>query len=290
MDCFTPELVVGPTASFGEGPLWDDRTGLLWWTDIPASEVHCFDPRTGQDRTIPVTENVGALALRAAGGLVAAARDGFAALRDDGGLERLAAVNADDPDLRMNDGKVDPSGRFYASTMTFSGEEPVGELLRLDADLSVHVEERDLRIGNGLDWTPDARTLYFTDTPQGGIDAFDVDPGTGALSGRRRLFDVPAEHGQPDGLCIDDEGALWVAMWNGGAVRRYAPDGELLAVVDLPVSNVTCPSFGGPDLGTLFITTAQPRFSGGEQDEPLGGAVFSLRPGVTGPPPRPFAG
>lgn len=284
------ELAAGPASAFGEGPLWDERDGSLWWTDIPGALVHRLDRATGDVRTTPVAQEVGAIALRASGGLVVAARDGFAVLGADGALEPLAPVHAGDPAMRMNDGKVDRAGRFYASTMRFAADERSGRLLRLDPDLSVHEQAGGLLIGNGLDWSEDGRTLYFTDTMDHGIDAFDADPATGALSGRRRLFDVPEDEGWPDGFCIDDEGALWVALWKGSSVRRYTPDGELLAVVDLPVSNVTCCAFGGPGLDELWITTAAPRFAGLAAEEPLGGGVFRVRPGVTGPPPGRFAG
>lgn len=281
------ELLFGPTATFGEGPLWDDRTGLLWWTDIPAATIHVYEPSSGADTAFEVGTHVGALVPRASGGLMAATRDGFAGISYAGEVELLVPVNADDPSMRMNDGKCDAAGRFYASTMTFTGEPRVGELLRLDADGTVHSQASGLAIGNGLAWTADQRTMYFTDTMDRRIDVFDADPVTGDLTNRRTAFEVD---GLADGFCIDDEGALWVAIWRGGQVRRYSPDGDLLAVVHVPVSNVTCPSFGGPAYDQLFITTAAPSFAGLQTDEPLGGAVFVVRPGVTGPPPAAFAG
>lgn len=287
---YDAELAFGPTASFGEGPLWDQREGVWWWTDIPGETIHRYEPRTDDDTTIPVGTHVGALVLRADGGLAAATRDGFAVIDRDGTVELLAPINEHDPTMRMNDGKCDRAGRFYASTMTFTGEESRGQLLRLDADLSVHVLVENLRIGNGLAWSSDDRTFYFTDTESQRVDAFDVDPATGDLSNRRRAFDIARSHGQPDGFCIDDEGALWVAMWQGSAVRRYSPDGELLGIVHLPVSNVTCPAFGGANYDELYVTTAAPSFSGLTHQEALGGAVFRLRPGVGGPPPNAFAG
>jgi sugar lactone lactonase YvrE len=190
----------------------------------------------------------------------------------------------------MNDGKCDRAGRFYASTMSFTATEGAGELVRMDPDLSVHVQDQGLTIGNGLAWTADDRQLYFIDTMTSGVDVFDVDVETGELSNKRRAFEVPAEVGLPDGMCIDDEGALWVALWQGGAVRRYSPNGELLAIVHLPVTNVTCPAFVGSGMDELWITTAAPKHSGSEADEPLGGALFRVKPGVTGPPPAPFRG
>ncbi len=287
---YKAELAFGPTATFGEGPLWDNREGIWWWTDIPASTIHRFDPRTNSDTTIPVGTNVGTLVLRSSGGLAAGTTDGFATIDAAGGVELIVPVNADDPAMRINDGKCDTAGRFYASTMAFTADIPCGELLRLDPDRSVHVEAEGLTIGNGMDWSADQSTFYFTDTMAMGIDAYDADPTTGSLSNCRRLFDIDPEHGLPDGFCIDDEGALWVAMWKGSGLRRYAPDGELLGVVPLPVSNVTCAAFGGANQDELLITTAAPTWSGLPDNEPLGGAVFRLFPGVSGPPPNSFAG
>jgi sugar lactone lactonase YvrE len=219
-----------------------------------------------------------------------AARGGFGTLAEDGRIELFAEVNEDDPSMRMNDGKCDRSGRFYASTMAFAATEGAGALVRCDPDHTVHVQDTGLTIGNGLAWTADDAQLYFIETMSGGVDVFDVDPATGKLSGRRRAFDIPADAGLPDGMCIDDEGALWVALWQGSAVRRYSPDGELLAVVHLPVTNVTCPAFVGADLDELGITTAAPRHAGSDADEPLGGALFRVTPGVTGPPPSAYRG
>lgn len=276
-------------ASFGEGPLWDDARGLLWWTDIPGSAVHSLDPRTGEDRALPVARTVGTIAHRASGGLVVASQEGFAAMGPDGELETLATVNTD-PAMRMNDGKPDPAGRFYASSMAFNAAEGAGSLIRLDADLSTHTQVGDLTIGNGLDWSPDGETLYFTDTMSFGVDAFSCAPTTGDLSNRRRLFDIPADEGWPDGMCVDAEGALWVALWGGSAVRRYSPDGELLEVIDLPVEHVTCAAFGGSDYRDLYITTAAPTHAGSDAINPQGGAVFVARPDVGGRPPNAFAG
>ena len=286
----TAELVSGPTADFGEGPVWDDSEGVVWWTDIVGSTVHCYDPRSDTDMRLDVDRTVGALALRASGGVVVAARGGFGALSSDGAIDLIAEVNEDDPSMRMNDGKCDRSGRFYASTMAFAATEGAGELVRLDLDGSVHVQDTGLTIGNGLAWTADDTRLYFVETMGAGVDVFDVDTATGDLSNRKRAFDIPADAGLPDGMCIDDEGALWVALWQGSAVRRYSPDGELLAVVHLPVTNVTCPAFVGPGLDELWITTAAPRHAGSDADEPLGGALFRVRPGVTGPPPAAYRG
>lgn len=283
------ELIAPPVADFGEGPLWDARDGGLWWTDIPGGAVHRLDVGSGEDTATPVDRTVGALVPRASGGFVVASCDGFGVL-EGGHVELIAPLNADDPAMRMNDGKCDAAGRFYAATMAYHPSARTGALFRLDADHSVHELVDGVRIGNGLAWAPDGGTLFYIDTPTRGIDAFDVDVATGALSNRRRVISIEERAGDPDGMCIDDEGALWVALWGGSAVRRYSLDGELLGVVRVPVSNVTCAAFGGDGYDELFITTAAPRHSGSAASEPLGGALFRIRPGVTGPPPHAYGG
>jgi sugar lactone lactonase YvrE len=284
------EVWFGPTADFGEGPLWDDTRGVWWWTDIPGSVVHRYDPALDVDTAIPVAATVGTLTLNAAGDVVAACSDGVGVLDSDGHIDLLVPINADDPTMRLNDGKCDRAGRLYVSSMAFAATEGAGALLRVDPDHSVHTLEAGTTIGNGLGWSADDRTFFYTDSPTGRVDAYDVDPATGDLSGKRTVVTIPEQDGIPDGFCVDDEGALWVALWGGGQVRRYTPDGDLLGVVHLPVSNVTCPAFGGGGWDQLVITTAAPRHSGSPANEPLGGAVFRIRPGVTGPPPNPYRG
>jgi sugar lactone lactonase YvrE len=213
-----------------------------------------------------------------------AVEDGFAAY-DGGALELIVPVLADDGSLRMNDGKCDASGRFYASSMARDGSHGRGMLWRLDADLTVHAVVEGLTIGNGLAWSADGRTLHFIDTALQRVDRFDVDPGTGALANRRTAFPVRGEVGSPDGMCIDADDCLWVALFGGGAVHRYSPSGELLAVVDVPVPNVTSVAFGGANLDVLYITTA--RLS---DATPGAGGLFAVAPGVTGPPPEYFGG
>lgn len=283
------ELIAAPAADFAEGPLWDDRDGGLWWTDIPGSAVHRLDVGSGEDEVIPVDRTVGALAPRTAGGFAVASCDGFGFL-EGGRVELIAPLNADDPAMRMNDGKCDAAGRFYAATMAFDPSTREGALYRLDADHSSHLMVDGVGIGNGLAWSSGGETLFYIDTVTRGVDAFDVDVATGDLSNRRRVVSIDERDGDPDGMCLDDEGALWVALWGGGQVRRYSVAGELLGVVAVPVSNVTCAAFGGSEYDELFISTAAPHHSGSTASEPLGGALFRIRPGVTGPPPHHYGG
>jgi sugar lactone lactonase YvrE len=281
------DVVLAAGARLGEGPVWDPRSSCLRWVDIQRGQVHRFDPASGADTFFEVGEDVGAVAVRAAGGLVLATASGLSTCLDDGGRRTsLHEVGTDPPGGRFNDGKADPWGRFWAGTML---EEPPGgaALYRLDPDRSLHRVLTGVTVSNGLGWSPDGRTMYYVDTHTHGVDAFDHDPSTGELTGRRRLVDV--DRGWPDGMTVDAEGCLWVALWDGWGLRRHAPDGSLLTTVEVPAQRVTSCAFGGPDLSTLFVTTARAGlrdFAG----QPSAGSLFACDPGVSGLPPGEWAG
>ena len=286
------ELLVDARATVGEGPVWDERIGRLYWVDILAGLVHRTDPATGADETFPVGRSVGAVALREDGSLVAAVEDGFGLLHPaTGAFELIVSVGADDPSTRMNDGKVDPAGRFWAGTMAFDAHTGRGELYRLDPDLTVTRMLSGVTISNGLDWTADGRTMYYIDTPTGSVDRFDFDLKPGAISGRRPAVVIPPSAGWPDGMALDAEGYLWVALWEGWAVQRYVADGRLDRRIELPAEQVTSVAFGGPDLDELFITTGREGFpANGKPNQPQAGGLFRCRPGVRGRPAHRFRG
>ena len=284
-------LVLDVDAQLGEGPVWDDAQGTLIWVDIMGQAVHRFDPLTARDRTIDVGQPVGAAAARRDGqGLVLALRDGFALLDERSGhVELVAPVEADIPSNRMNDGKCDPRGRFWAGTMGFSENRGVGSLYRMDPDFSVHHMVGEVSVSNGLDWTADGRQMYYIDSPTRGVDVFDFEMDTGSLGERRRLISLNPGDGAPDGMTLDDEGALWVAVHGSGTVRRYLPNGTLDRLVRVPVAMVTSCAFGGPDLTDLYITTMQYGMSAdAKRAEPLAGALFHCRPGARGRPAHAF--
>jgi len=235
---------------------------------------------------------VGAAALTAAGDLVLAVRDGFARLDlDSGKVRAIADVEADLPDQRMNDGKCDPAGRFWAGTMALDKRPGAGALYRLDPDGRVHRILDGVSISNGLDWSDDGRLMYYVDTPTRSIDVFDFDVASGAIANRRALARVERGDGWPDGLTLDADGYIWVALWAGAAVRRYAPDGTLDRVVAVPTTYPTSCAFGGPDLQDLYVTTAATALTPEERlREPLAGGLFRCRPGVQGRPPHRFKG
>lgn len=285
------QLALDVNAQLGEGPIWDDANGTLIWVDIMGQAVHRFNPATREDRAVDVGRPVGAAAVRMdGGGMVLALRDGFGLLDEpSGAVELIVPVEPDVSSNRMNDGKCDPRGRFWAGTMGFNEGRGAGSLYRLDPDRSVHHMVGGVSVSNGLDWSADGRRMYYIDSPTRGVDYFDFDMQTGKLGERHRLISLQPGEGVPDGMTLDEEGALWVAVHGSGTVRRYTPDGLLDQVIRLPVSSVTSCAFGGPDLRDLYITTMQYGMSADlKRDQPLAGALFHCRPGVRGNAPQRF--
>jgi sugar lactone lactonase YvrE len=273
-------------AELGEGPVWDALRQELVWVDIHAGLVH-RRARGHPDRTLEVGLPVGCAVPRAGGGLALALRDGFALVPPDDRTPVLVGpVERDRRDTRMNDGACDSRGRFWAGTMSLRRDTRTAALYRLDPDLRVTRVLPGISVSNGIGWSPDDSVLYHVDSPRRRIDAYHFDSQAGAIAGRRAVIPIAAELGTPDGLTVDAEGGIWVALWGGGAVARHTPDGVLDERIELPVSNVTSCCFGDADLGTLYVTTA----SRGAAHEPLSGAVFACRPGIRGLPATPFAG
>jgi sugar lactone lactonase YvrE len=287
------DVVLDVRAACGECPGWWAERALLTWVDPPRGEVHRFDPATGHDVFVGHDVEVGAVAQRASGGLVAAVADGFAFLDADGAGLTMIATILQDPPGRMNDGQCDPAGRFWAGTLAHGMVPGAGSLYRLDPDRAVTRVLDGVTCSNGMAWSADGATMYYVDSLRYAIDVFTVTP-DGALVDRRTLVAVggEAEGGAgPDGLAIDADGCLWVAVWGAGEVRRYTPAGQLDAVVRVPTGHVTSCAFGGPALDVLFLTSAAlPLGDGGPADAAPAGAIFACRPGATGLPARTFAG
>jgi sugar lactone lactonase YvrE len=285
------ELVLDAHAEVGEGPLWDHRDRSLLWVDVTRGQVHRLDPATNVDTSVDVGQHVGAVALRERGGLVLAVRGGFAGLDlEEGVLDPIADTEAARPTNRMNDGKVDAAGRFWAGSMAYSETGHDGSLYRLNPDGTVTTAVTGVGISNGLGWSPHNRRMYYIDSLSG-VDEYRFDLETGEIFDRRRFIDVNPADGVPDGMTVDADGCLWVALWNGRCVRRYTPDGKLDRTMQLPVAQVTSCTFGGDDLGELYITSAARGLSAGDlRDQPAAGGVFRLRPGVTGLAAAAFAG
>lgn len=282
------EVVVAPGAVLGEGPCWDDRRHELLWVDIERGRVH-FDALNRRERaTVDVDGPVSVVIPRAESGYVVATRDGLAFV-DDGrtAVEPFLFLEPGD-ETRMNDGKCDPLGRLWVGSMSTKRQPNTGSLYRVETGRDPVRVLTGVTTSNGLGWSLDGAVMYYVDTGTGGVDVFSYDLETGEAAERGRFVDVAPEDGKPDGLTVDAEGHLWVALWGGWAVRRYAPDGALDRVLRIPAAQVTSCCFGGPDLDVLYITTAARGVQAGEQ--PMAGAVFALRPDVRGLPAARFAG
>ncbi len=287
------ELVLDARAILGEGPCWDPRSNRLYWVNIRGCDVHEFDPATGRDRAIRVPRHVGCVVLRETGGALVALQDGLAEL--DLGTGQLTPIVNPEPgraDILFNDGKCDPAGRFWVGTKAYANTPGAGSLYCLDTDRTVRRRLQDVTISNGLAWSLDARRMYYIDSMAGEVSVFDYDAASGAIANRRTAARIPRGMGVPDGMTIDAEGKLWVALWGGHRVVRLDPDtGNCLETVPMPV---TCPSsccFGGRGMDELYITSAwielQPE---ARAAEPAAGGLFRCRPGVRGLPPFYFRG
>lgn len=287
------ELLVNPRAYLGEGPVWDEQAQLLYWLDIANGLIFGYDPATGRNQSYAVGQPVGALALRRSEGLLLALRDGFAFFDlAIGQLTPIADPESHLPDNRFNDGKVDPAGRFWAGTLANDFRPAAGSLYRLDPDLGWRQMLTGLSLSNGLAWSLDHKTLYFTDTTPATITAYEYDLLSGEIGSGRVIIRVPSQMGGPDGLTIDSDGQLWIAHYGGHCVRRWNPEtAEVLETIPLPVSQVTSCTFGGPQLDTLFITTATERMSEADKArEPMAGGLFAIRLPYRGLPTNRFNG
>jgi sugar lactone lactonase YvrE len=264
-------VAIGERAELGEGPRWDAATARLLWVDVEGRRLHVFDPETGNDRAIGLDERVGVGQPMSDGRVLVAIADRLGALDlEDESVETLVPM-PHGPRLRLNDGNCDPQGRFWVGSLELEFAPRVGSLYRYDGELREVLT--DVTISNGIGWSPDGTLMYYVDTRTHGIDVFDFD---GLPSGRRRFATIERV-GWPDGLAVDDEGGVWVALWGGSAVRRYSPDGALDEVIEVPASNVTACCFGGRDRNRLFVTTAAPD-----------GRMYVTDAAVTGPPAQPF--
>jgi sugar lactone lactonase YvrE len=287
------EQVTDVCAYHAEGPIWDAGAGLVRWVDMLHGDLLAIRPDGGAFSRRHVGEIAGAMRPRVGGGLVVGVERGFALLDDpdaadsDGGLQNLGELWSD-AGVRMNDGGCDPQGRFYCGSMAYDAAPGRGSLYRLDPDRSVSTVLDNVTISNGLAWSPDGSTVYYVDSPTQCVAAFGFDAGSGTFHERRVAVAIDVAIGTPDGITVDEQGGIWVAVWNGGAVHRYLPNGRLDLVIDLPARKVTACTFGGSDLDELYITTSREDLADDEQ--PLAGALFRARPGICGLPTAAFAG
>jgi sugar lactone lactonase YvrE len=254
--------------------------------------VHEFDPRTGHHRVLSPGVPVSAIGLRASGGWIAAAGGSFVEIdAESGRLTPLVEVEVPSRRTRMNDGAVDPAGRFWAGTMSLDGVAGQGTLYRMDVDGGVHPVISPVTTSNGPAWSPDGCLMYYVDTRTRRVDVLDFDLASGAGANRRTFVDFGDGPGRPDGVIVDGEGGVWVGLWLGFAVHRYAPDGQLDIVVPIPTACATKCAFGGDELTDLYVTTARaPLDAEARQAQPGAGGLFRARPGVAGQPAVLFGG
>jgi len=258
---YSIECVVACSNHLGEGPVWDVEQGALYWVDGTGRRVGNpalwrLDPATGKTRNWSLGHDVGAMALRERGGAVLALDDGFYLFDfERGELELITLIESGQPRSRLNDGKVDRQGRFFAGGMDDEEELKMCGLWRLDPDLSVTRVDDGIICSNGPCWSPDDRTFYFADTFQQLMWAYDYDPESGTLSNRREFASSREEPGFFDGSTVDAEGCVWNAMVIGGELIRYTPDGEVERRIGMPVRNITSVCFGGDKLDEIYVTS-----------------------------------
>lgn len=295
----TPEAaVVSPfacvldvKASLGECPQWSVAEQALYWVDINAPSLNRFDPAAGHNHAMPMPESIGCFAFRA-GGFVVALRGGIWLARADGRLERKVADAPYDPaHHRFNDGRCDRQGRFLVGAMNENRDAADAALYRLDRDFALTEVVGGMTISNGLAWSPDGRTMYHADTPTRSVEAWDYDVATGVPRNRRFLARFSGETDRPDGATVDRDGCYWVALYRGGRVLRLSPAGDVLASIPVPALCPTMCAFGGPDLTTLYVTTARQKRPDDELARlPQSGGIFALTVETPGLPEPAFLG
>jgi D-xylonolactonase len=275
-----PELVADTHCALGEGPLWHADEGRLYWTDITGGALFRYSPADGTHERCYEGPQVGGFTIQADGSLLLFREKGAIVRWRDGVVETLYEDIPEERNTRFNDVAADPAGRVFCGTM--ATKERKGRLYRLDTDGTLHVAIDAVGISNGIGFTPARDRMYYTDTAENRIFLFDYDASSGAVSNRRVFAEVPKEAGFPDGLTVDAEGGVWSARWDGSCVVRYTPDGAKERRIEFLAKKVSSVIFGGADLEDLYVTTA-----GGtdrEHEGPGAGALFRLRPGVTGLP------
>ncbi|MBT2508400.1 SMP-30/gluconolactonase/LRE family protein [Streptomyces sp. ISL-98] len=280
-----PEIAVRERASLGEGPTWDPAGSRLIWVDILSARIHTYDPVSGRRTVMATEQHVGAAKPRTGGGLVVNLRDGIGLYGPDLATFSWLAY-APVRGRRGNDAVVAPDGALWAGTMRYDEEPGGGNLTRIAPDGAV-TEVLSAAVSNGTGWSPDGRFMYYVDSPTRRVDVFDFDAdGQQALS-RRSFAEIEQGAGFPDGLTVDADGCVWVALWGGGQIRRYTPQGQLDRIVELPVQRPTACAFGGHGLRDLYITTAR---TGLTRPHPLAGSLLVLPDAGRGLPATPFAG
>ena len=279
------ELVIDSKSDLGEGAIWNYKTGELLWVNITGKILNIYKPRTGDNREMFTGQMIGTVVPAESGKVIVALQNGLYQLDPETGTKKFIADPEENiPTNRFNDGKCDPAGRFWAGTLSLKGESGVASLYRLDPDSTVHKMIENVSISNGIVWSHDLKKMYYIDTPTQKVMGYNYNNETGEISNPVVAVEVPSEIGSPDGMTIDANGNLWIALWGGSAVGCWNPEnGELVRKINVPAKNVTSCAFGDDDLETLYITTARQDTNEEELEKfPFAGGVFKTRPGVKG--------
>lgn len=276
----------------GEGPVWHAEEQVLYWVDIDGMAYQRYDPATGAVERFDIGHKLGVLRFRQNGGMVMGTSDGVKLWDPSRGL-LTSVINPEPekPNARCNDGAVDPQGRFWVGTISPGNRARTNSLYRLDPDFSLHRMDTNIGVANGMGWSPDGKTMYFTDSPAKVIYAYDFDPSSGEIANRRAHIYTPDEPGVPDGLIVDREGFLWSARWGGWKISRYDPQGKLEREISVPVEFPTSCVLGGPELKDLYITSAWTNLGEAHKEiQPLAGDIFLLHTDIQGQLEPRFAG
>jgi sugar lactone lactonase YvrE len=287
MDCRQPNSLLNMNITplcnhrsmLGEGPVWDAANHTILWVDIMGCAIHELNMKSNALRSISTPSMIGSFALCTDGNILAAMQDGFIFIdRITGAVSPLSDPEAAFPDNRFNDGKTDPAGRFWAGSMSLSGEKGTGNLYMVDQQLNVKKQIENVSISNGLCWSLDQRSFYYIDTPTMEVVCYDYDNQTGEITNKTTVITIPAKEGYPDGMTIDSEGMLWIAHWEGWQVARWDPStGNKIDSIHLPVSLVTSICFGGENMDDMFITSARVGLTDEQlAEEPLAGSSFII--------------
>ena len=279
------ELVIDSKSELGEGAIWNYKAGELMWVNIKGKILNFYNPGTGNNKEMFTGQMIGTVVPTESGAVLVALQNGIYNFNPETGSKKLLVSPEEHlPNNRFNDGKCDPAGRFWAGTMSTVGEKNAGTLYRFNGDSTIHKMVENVSISNGIVWSQDKTKMYYIDTPTQKVMGYDYNDKSGEIANAKVAVEIPSEMGHPDGMTIDAEGNIWVALWGGFAVGCWNPEtGKLIRTVEVPAKNVTSCAFGDNDLGTLYITTARE----GNNDEelakyPYSGGVFKTRPGVKG--------
>lgn len=274
------EIVADRTCLLGECPVWDNENSRIFWIDITAGDVHYFYPKTEKIYTYSLGKLIGSIGLKSPNTLIAALKSGFFEIDLlNNSINPIAFLEKEIPDIRFNDGKCDSTGRFWAGTMSITGTNKKGQLYTLEKNKTLTIKVDNVSCSNGMAWNKENNRFYYIDTPTQQVVEYDYNAKDGSITNPKKIITIEKNDGYPDGMTIDDEGMLWIALWNGWKVVRYNPStGKRILEVKLPVSKVSSCTFGGDNYEDLYITSAKVDLTDEElRVEPFAGSLFVLR-------------